>query len=286
MKAMKGPKYDGKYLRALLQGYLGEIKLNQTLTPVIIPTFDIKHLQPIIFSTFEAKRDELKNPLLSDVCISTSAAPIFLPAYHFKTSNSQKEERSFNLIDGGVAANNPTLIAMSMITRELLMLKEKFFTTNPLNYGRFLVISLGTGSAKEESKFDASEASKWGMFGWLYNGDSMPLLDAFSQASADMVDIHAYILFQALLSEKYYLRIELGNLSGTASSVDVSTETNMRNLIQIGNDHLKKPMSRVNLETGVYEEAKGEGSNADALARFAKILSEERRARQALFFDL
>ncbi|PIA34134.1 hypothetical protein AQUCO_03800006v1 [Aquilegia coerulea] len=137
VKAINGPKYDGKYLRTLLQEFLPETKLNQTLTPVIIPTFDIKHLQPIIFSTFEADRDELKNPLLSDVCISTSAAPIFLPAHHFKTSNSKKEERCFNLIDGGVAANNPTLIAMSMITRELLMQKQRFFASNPLDYGRF-----------------------------------------------------------------------------------------------------------------------------------------------------
>ncbi|KAF9606475.1 hypothetical protein IFM89_025643 [Coptis chinensis] len=77
-----------------------------------------------------------------------------------------------------------------------------------MNYGRFLVISLGTGSAKEESKFDASMAAKWGTFAWLHNGDNSPLLDAFTQASANIVDIHASILFQALLSEKNYLRIK------------------------------------------------------------------------------
>jgi hypothetical protein len=45
------PKYDGKYLRSLTNGLLGDLTLKETLTEVIIPAFDIKHLQPVIFST-------------------------------------------------------------------------------------------------------------------------------------------------------------------------------------------------------------------------------------------
>lgn len=51
--ALSGPKYDGKYLHSLVKEKLGEIKLHQTLTNVVIPTFDIKHLQPTIFSTYQ-----------------------------------------------------------------------------------------------------------------------------------------------------------------------------------------------------------------------------------------
>ncbi|KAK7858397.1 patatin-like protein 2 [Quercus suber] len=56
--AVMGPKYDGKYLRSLTDGLLGNLTLKQTLTDVIIPTFDIKRLQPVIFSTY----DELDGP--------------------------------------------------------------------------------------------------------------------------------------------------------------------------------------------------------------------------------
>jgi hypothetical protein len=35
------------------------------------------------------------------------------------------------------------------------------------DYGQFMVLSLGTGSAKSEEKFDAVESSKWGLLGWL-----------------------------------------------------------------------------------------------------------------------
>lgn len=48
-----GPKYDGKYLHGVLKERLGNTRLNQTLTNVVIPTFDIKKLQPIIFSSYE-----------------------------------------------------------------------------------------------------------------------------------------------------------------------------------------------------------------------------------------
>jgi patatin-like phospholipase/acyl hydrolase len=48
-----------------------------------------------------------KNALLSDVCISTSAAPTYLPGHQFETKDKDGKPRAFNLIDGGVAANNP-----------------------------------------------------------------------------------------------------------------------------------------------------------------------------------
>ena len=46
-------KYDGKYLHNLVKEKLGNTRLNQTLTNVVIPTFDIKKLQPTIFSSFQ-----------------------------------------------------------------------------------------------------------------------------------------------------------------------------------------------------------------------------------------
>lgn len=45
--------------------------------------------------------------LLSDICIGTSAAPTFLPAHNFTNTDQSDKTWDFNLIDGGVAANNP-----------------------------------------------------------------------------------------------------------------------------------------------------------------------------------
>lgn len=46
-----GPKYDGKYLRSLTNSLLGDLTLKETLTNVLIPAFDVKLLQPVLFST-------------------------------------------------------------------------------------------------------------------------------------------------------------------------------------------------------------------------------------------
>lgn len=58
----------------------------------------------------QATNTPSKNARLADVCIATSAAPIYFPAHHFEIEDSENSEgkpRCFNLIDGGVAANNP-----------------------------------------------------------------------------------------------------------------------------------------------------------------------------------
>ena len=55
----------------------------------------------------QAMKDVSKDALLSDVCIGTSAAPTYLPGHQFETKDKDGKPRAFNLIDGGVAANNP-----------------------------------------------------------------------------------------------------------------------------------------------------------------------------------
>ncbi|RZC54765.1 hypothetical protein C5167_013621 [Papaver somniferum] len=278
-----GPKYDGKYLHSLLKQFLGDTKMQQTLSSIVIPAFDIKLLQPVIFSTGEAKRDVTKDALLADVCIGTSAAPTYFPAHYFETQDSRGNIRSFNLVDGGVAANNPTLLAMNTVTNDLLMKREDLAPVKAADYKKYLILSLGTGNAKNEQKYSASVVSKWGVLGWLYDGGIVPLIDVFTQASEDMVDIHVSTLFKAFQSQKNYLRIETDDLEGNTSSVDISTEENMRNLIKIGEAQLEKGLSRVNLDTGMSEVVEGAGTNRAALIRFAEVLSNERRARLAKY---
>ncbi|XP_073103931.1 patatin-like protein 2 [Elaeis guineensis] len=276
--SITGPKYDGKYLHSKVEQLLGGTRLHQTLTNVVIPTFDIKLLQPTIFSTFEANKEASKDALLSDICISTSAAPTYLPAYYFQTKDVDGKSRSFNLIDGGVAANNPTLLALNEVTKEIFLQNADFLPIKPVDYGKFLVLSLGTGSAKQEEKLNASKASKWGVLGWLYNNGTTPLIDSFSQASSDMVDIHVSVVFQALHCDNY-LRIQDDTLMGDTASVDVSSKENLMKLVQIGKQLLKKPVSRVNLDSGVSEAVQMAGTNEEELTRFAKMLSDERRLR-------
>ena len=69
-------------------------------------------------------------------------------------------------------------------------------------------------------------------------------------------------------------------LTGDASFVDIATTENLQRLVEIGKELLKKPVSRVNLETGRFEKIEDEGTNEEALTYFAKLLAEERKLRQ------
>jgi len=219
--------------------------------------------------------------LLSDICIATSAAPTYLPTYYFETKDADgKVLGKFNLTDGGVAANNPALVAMGEVSKEMIRGSSDFFPIKPMDYGRFLVISLGTGSHKAEEKYKAPEAAKWGVLDWLTKGGSTPIIDVYSEASADMVDVHLSVVFKALQSEKSYLRIQDDTLNGIVSSVDLATTKNLDDLVEAGEALLEKPVSRVNLDTGIFEVADHE-TNGEALTRFAKLLSQERHLRHA-----
>ncbi|KAL0535909.1 hypothetical protein IC582_024838 [Cucumis melo] len=277
-----GPRYDGKYLRTLINNLLGDITLKETLTQVIIPAFDIKRLQPVIFTTVDAKLDELKNPKLADVCISTSAAPTILPSHEFEIKDSKGNKRRFDMVDGAVAANNPTLAAMTHVRKEMSIWKEKseLMPIKPMETAkRMLILSLGTGAPKNEEKYSAAVSSKWGMLGWIYHSGSTPIIDIFTDASADMVDYHIASVFQSEHHQKNYLRIQDDTLTGDVSSVDVATEENLLKLIEVGENLLKKQLSRVNLESGMFEPLDGHGTNEEALIEFAAMLSEERKLR-------
>jgi hypothetical protein len=263
-----GPKYDGEFLHEKINSLLRDIRVADTLSYVVVPAFDVNRMHPILFNSFEAEREAHKNPRLADVCIATSAAPTYLPAHSFATEGAGGEPHAFELVDGGVAANNPTMAAMSLLTKEMIRLRRqlededlhlvngdlvsgltttrkavtdptttKSFENNPTTaamtaliamekekgkqtrmgrqdaeasvYRNILVLSVGTGIAKQAHKYTAADCNKWNLLNWLTNDGFNPLLDFFSNASADMVDIHAEVHFELLGCEKNYLRIQV-----------------------------------------------------------------------------
>ncbi|KAG6492668.1 hypothetical protein ZIOFF_047633 [Zingiber officinale] len=157
-----------------------------------------------------------------------------------------------------------------------------------MDYRQFLVISIGTREHKQTERYSARESARWGLLEWMWNRGKSPLVQIFREATSDLVDIYASVVFQALESEGNYLRIQIewqdDTLTGAAASVDNSTKWNLRNLVRIGENLLEKPASRVNLETGqsvpVVDGEGGTMSNKERLVKFAKTLSDERKLRQ------
>ncbi|MCI09445.1 patatin-like protein, partial [Trifolium medium] len=107
-KVLTGAKYNGEYLHKLIRNLTNDTFLSQTLTNVVIPSFDVEKLQPTIFSSYQIKVEPTLDVPLTDICIATSAAPTYLPAHYFEKKDEQGAViKTYNLIDGGVCANNP-----------------------------------------------------------------------------------------------------------------------------------------------------------------------------------
>ncbi|KAF8394708.1 hypothetical protein HHK36_020925 [Tetracentron sinense] len=268
------PKYDGKYLRDKIKQMFGEIRLNETLTNVLIPSFDIKLLHTVIFSSYQAKRDASMAVCLSDVVISSSAAPYFFPPYYFQCGT-----REYNLIDGGVAANNPTLLAIREATK---MYGKQDTTHNRLqDDSRYLVLSLGTGSSKQDGYEVKKDQCHWGLYDWFVSDkEKQPLLDVFFTAMDDMVEIYMSMIFQDGDRRSNYLRIQDDSLKAKEASIDESSAKNLKMLKKIGNDLLNKSVSIMNFETGLQEPMPDHRTNKDALIQIEWV---KKWAADALF---
>ncbi|XP_049378572.1 probable inactive patatin-3-Kuras 1 isoform X5 [Solanum stenotomum] len=259
-----GPKYNSTYLMQVIKEKLGETRLNQTLTEVVISAFDIKTNEPVIFTKSSLAESPELNAKMYDICYSTAAAPTYFAPHYFATTTSNGDPYEFNLVDGGVATvGDPSLLSISVATR-LAQEDPAFASIRSLNYKQMLLLSLGTGTTSELYKnYTAEEAAKWGILQWL-----LPLQEMRSAASSYMNDYYLSTVFQALDSQNNYLRVQENALTGTATKFDDASVANMILLVQVGENLLKKSVSEDNHET--YEVA---------LKRFAKLLSDRKKFR-------
>lgn len=82
---------------------------------------------------------------------------------------------------------------------------------DPTDYSKFLVLSLGTGAAKNEHFYNAKDAANWGSVQWIASiyTDSHPIIDVLQDGSANMVEIHLATIFEAFQAQDNYLRIQV-----------------------------------------------------------------------------
>uniref|UniRef100_A0A0D9X1K9 Patatin n=1 Tax=Leersia perrieri TaxID=77586 RepID=A0A0D9X1K9_9ORYZ len=312
--ALVQPKYDNDHLREaignVLKTGIPKLSLRQTLTNVVVPAFDMKANQPVVFSTHQAKKRALMNPLVSDVCVAASAAPTYFPPYEFTTEDDYGAKQEYNLVDGGVFANNPTMLTMEEIRKRTIVKQEEEFLPAGVNfnaskallgqghvpnglmqqeaaagasssslYTRMRVLSIGTGVTSHS--YTAKEAKNWGILPWMYNlsDGSMPLIDMLSYSGGSMVDYEVALLFKSHGCEDSYLRIQDEGLKGASETMDDASPENMDALVKIGEHLLDKRVHRTDLDTRRYKPVDGAGTNKEALTKLAEELSAERKRR-------
>jgi patatin-like phospholipase/acyl hydrolase len=189
-------KYSSDGLKDILNTYMGNCTLGDSIVPTMVTAYDITNREAGIFKSWDSRHKAL--PVTDCVLASTAAPTYFEPTL----VGTGAETSSF--VDGGVYANNPSLIGLA--EAKVLWPDEKEFT----------VISLGTGWVEEPYLHE--KAKNWGLAEWV-----RPLISMMFDGQTHTAD---YITKQ--LSTHYY-RAD-NELHFCSEAMDDVGDKNMANL--------------------------------------------------------
>jgi predicted acylesterase/phospholipase RssA len=142
-------KYPEQSVNATLQSYLdrGERHtMNDALTKVFLTSYDIERRCHVYLRSYNYSSRDF---YMSDAARATAAAPAYFPSVRITNTRG---DLTYHLIDGGLVANNPSLMVLADAIRR----------NDPGN--KYLVVSLGTGSYEEPIRYQ--KARRRGLFGW------------------------------------------------------------------------------------------------------------------------
>jgi patatin-like phospholipase/acyl hydrolase len=225
--------YDEKFIEGILQNYFKDIKLKQVLTNVLVTTHDIHSNRPFYFSSRLAKKDEKENFPLRTIARATSAAP----TYFEPVLANYKENEDLAFIDGGVFANNPSILAYCEAKEIWKRKAEKAFEADVLpddNDLPFYMLSLSTGLIKKS--ISGKDAKNFGTVQWLN-----PLLsDIFMQSVSEST----HYTMQHLLpfytdGTPRYQRLEM-EIPEANSKMDDASKENIEQLIALADNYIKE----------------------------------------------
>lgn len=245
-KGLFDKTFDVKKFEEILKTKFGEARLRDSLTNILVTTYSPVEEKPFYFSSRLAKTDDKENILLREIARSTSAAPTyFKPAKVFDGKKNQA------FVDGGVFANNPSLLAYSE-AKEIWKKQNKQITVRvPAGVSAntktfeavvepddndlpFFLLSLGCGHSP--ATIDYENMDDWRTKDWI-----KPLLsDVFMQsvaASTDYTIKHLLPPFED--GVRRYMRIDT-HIPEANSQMDDSSDANIKALREIGESLVEK----------------------------------------------
>jgi patatin-like phospholipase/acyl hydrolase len=209
-------KYDSGALTRVLERFLSDKRLSETVPDLIVPTYDTAVPGPHFFKTRDARERPESDALLSLVARATSSAPTYFEP-------AKVGDRS--LIDGGVCAVNPAMCAYAEVLRDTAA-------------ADVTLLSLGTGEHTRRRPWN--QIKDWGLAEW-----ARPILEVVFDGISDVVD---YQLRHALGDGRYWrLQVELTRAS---DDLDDARPENIRRLREHGEELIEARSAELDLLAG------------------------------------
>lgn len=140
-------RYDARGLEAVLRRHLGATRLADARPPVLVTAYDVQARRPVVLRGADGVT-------MAAACRASAAAPAYFEPVRLGEAT---------LVDGGVHAVNPALVAYAEADGELDVL-----------------LSLGTGAHTRPLPYE--RVRSWGRLEW-----ALPILDVVFDGSADVV---------------------------------------------------------------------------------------------------
>lgn len=163
--------------------------LKDCKTNVCIPIFDLLEGKPsVLKNNYHPKFTRDFHIPAYKAALATAAAPTFFDPFSSDYLTEDGISKPFkNKVDGGVFANNPTLIG--------IVEAENAFNQDKSNIS---VLSIGTGFQKFS---DGKKRDNWGISYWI-NFKKKRLIDLFMQAQSQQVENLMYVMQNGVDKER------------------------------------------------------------------------------------
>ncbi|XP_061373676.1 patatin-like protein 7 [Gastrolobium bilobum] len=235
----------------LFRKTFGECTLKDTLKPVLIPCYDLNTRAPFVFSRADALEIDGYDFKMRDVCAATSADPAKMGPTDVSSIDGRTK---IVAVDGGVAMNNPTAVAITHVLNN----KHEFPFCNGVS--DLLVLSLGNG----ESDFNAVKSPSG-------------FVRIAGEGASDMVDQAVSMAFGECRMSNY-VRIQSNGIMAKANkSTQVKSSKTASDLLAVSEEML----GQKNVESVLFKGKKVvENTNLDKLELFGGELMKEQERRK------
>jgi patatin-like phospholipase/acyl hydrolase len=185
-----GPAYRNAELRRSLEEFFGDKTLRDLQTDVLITSVSLPNALPRLHKTEYAERNhERSDEGLVDVALATAAAPTFFPAH--------STQHSHHLIDGGICANNPAMLAL--VDAFQFERPSQRGTSPPKDITKnireqVMLLSVGTGQ-QGHVPYNSDRLAHGGRLSW-----ARPISDTLMEAQS--MAVHFQVKF--ILGEAYF----------------------------------------------------------------------------------